>query len=508
MLSALARMESKRDQPLALSLRATMAIVVASSLALSGCAVGPNFKAPAAPNVSGYLRQALPAEAPGAPVAGGQPMRLISGADVPAEWWTLYNSPPLNALVERALKNSPDLEAAQAALRQAREAYYAQRGAVWPSVAASYNLTRQQAPATPAPPLSSNQDLFTLHTAQVSVTYPLDVFGGVRRQTESARAQAESQRFQTEAAYLSLTTNVVVAAFQAASLGDQLAATNDIVEDNRKILEVMRRQFAAGQISRADVAAQETALALAQQLVPVLEKQLAQQQDLIAVLTGDLPSQSRLEHLDLAAIALPRDLPVSLPAQLVDQRPDVRAAAASLHSASAQLGVAIANRLPNLTLSADAGGAATRLSQLFTHGNGFWSLSGDLVQPVFQGGALLHRQRGAQAALDQAKAQYRSTVLSAFQNVADTLYAIQADSRALQAAFAAEQTAAESLAIAKKQLTLGQVSGFVVITADQAYAQTRLALIQAEAGRFTDTAALFQALGGGWWGRTETAATR
>ncbi len=506
MLRSFAKM--RPIQPPPAKWAAAVGVLVASSLMVGGCAVGPNFKAPPPPDVSGYTREPLPAEATGAPVAGGQSMRLVSGADVPAHWWTVYNSPALNAMVERALKANPDLESAQAALRQAREAYYAQRGALLPAASASYNLTREQAPATPAPPLSSNQDLFTLHTAQVSVSYPLDVFGGVRRQTESVRAQAENQRFQTEAAYLSLTTNVVVAAFQEASLRAQLAATAAIVEDNRKTLEVMRRQFALGEISRADVAAQETALAQAQQLAPVLEKQLAQQRDLIAVLTGVLPSQAKLEYLDLAAITLPRDLPVSLPSKLVDQRPDIRAASANLQSASAHVGVAIANRLPNLALSANVGGAATRVSQLFTNGNSFWSLSGDLVQPVFQGGALLHRQRGAEAALDQAKAQYRSTVLSAFQNVADTLYALQADSHALQAAVVAEQTSAESLTIAKKQLALGQVNGLAVITADQAYAQTRLALIQAQAGRFTDTAALFQALGGGWWGRSETSETR
>ncbi len=508
MLRSSSNFETRPVQPSTAKRTVAIGVLVASSLLIGGCALGPNFKTPPAPDVGGYTREPLAAETAGAPVAGGQPMRLVNGADVPAQWWTVFNSPALNALVERALKTNPDLESAQAALRQAREAYYAQRGALWPSLSVSYNLTREQAPATPAPPLSSNQDLFTLHTAQVSVSYPLDVFGGVRRQTESARAQTENQRFQTEAAYLSLTTNVVVAAFQEASLRDQLAATNSIVADNRQTLEVMRRRLAIGEISRADVAAQETALAQAQQLAPVLEKQLAQEQDLIAVLTGVMPSQAKLEHPEFATLTLPPDLPVSLPSKLVDQRPDIRAASANLQSASAQVGVAIANRLPSLTLSANAGGAATRISQLFTNGNSFWSLSGDLVQPVFQGGALMHRQRAAQAALDQAKAQYRSTVLSAFQNVADTLYALQADSRALQSAVIAEQTSAESLAIARKQLALGQVSGLAVITADQAYAQTRLALIQAQAGRFTDTAALFQALGGGWWGRSETSETR
>jgi NodT family efflux transporter outer membrane factor (OMF) lipoprotein len=253
-----------------------------------------------------------------------------------------------------------------------------------------------------------------------------------------------------------------------------------------------------------DVAAQEAALAQAEQSLPPLEKQQAQLRDLLAALTGRLPSEPGVETLDLASISLPTDLPVSLPSRLVEQRPDIRAAEANLHAASAQVGVAIANRLPNFTLSANAGGAATSIADLFTNGNTFWTLTGDVTQPIFHGGTLLHRQKAAEAALDQARAQYRSTVIGAFQNVADTLQALQADGQAIETAARSEQAAGSSLAITRRQLDLGQVSAAALLIAEQTYQQAVISRLQAELARYTDTVALFQALGGGWWNRKET----
>ncbi len=474
-------------------------------IALSGCMVGQDFHRPAPPSVAGYLPRALPGQTAATTGLAGEAQTFRSGADVPGRWWTLYNSPALDALVEQALKANPDLASAQAALRAAREAYYAQKGALWPTVGASYNFTRQKTSDTLAPVLNSNQDLYSLHTAQVTVDYTPDVFGGIRRQTESVLAQARSQRFQTEATYLTLTTNVVAAAIQDASLREQIKATHDSIAETREALAVMRRQLALGEIARGDVALQETAAAQAELTLPPLEKALAQEDDMLADLTGRFPNESGPRALDLEALALPRDLPVSLPSTLVEQRPDVRAAEANLNAASAQVGVAIANRLPNITLEANAGGQATDISQLFSNGNDLWSLAGTVAQPIFDGRMLLHKQREARATFDQAKAQYHSTVLSAFQNVADSLQALLADARQLGAAETADETAAESIAIAKKQLALGEVSGLVLLTAEQAYQQARMARAQAAAGRLADTAALFQSLGGGWWNRTETA---
>jgi NodT family efflux transporter outer membrane factor (OMF) lipoprotein len=227
---------------------------------------------------------------------------------------------------------------------------------------------------------------------------------------------------------------------------------------------------------------------------------------LIDDLTGRAPSEAA-PQASLTETVLPLDLPVSLPAKLVEQRPDVRAAEANLHAASAQVGVAIAARLPNFNISGNAGGASNTIGTLFSHGNSFWSIGGDVAQPIFEGGALLHRQKAAEASLDQAKAQYRSTVLAALQNVADTLQALNADARALSAAAASESAAAESLTIAKRQLELGQISGLAVTTAEQTYQQAVLVRIQARAARFADTVALFEALGGGWWNRPDQYAT-
>ena len=463
-----------------------------------GCAVGPNFHRPAPPAVASYTRAPVPAD-----LGGGTGQTLAAGADVPGQWWTLFRSPALNRLIELGLKNNADLQSAKAALRSARETYYAQQGAFFPTVDASYNVTRQQATNTLAPPLSSNINLFTLHTAQLTVAYTPDLFGGIRRQTETVAAQAEAQRFETEAAYLTLTSNLAAAAIQEASLRGQIAATERIIALNRDVLGLLQQQKAAGQISGADVAAQEALLAQAEQGLPPLQKQLAQQVDMIAALTGRLPSEAPDDGVELAALTLPPDVPLSLPSKLVEQRPDVRVAEANLHAASAQVGVAIANRLPSFTLSGNAGGASTAFSSLFSGGAGFWSVTGGVTQPIFQGGALYHRQRAAEATFDQAKAQYRSTVIDAFQNVADALQALRADAQALKAADRAERSAEASLTIVRKQLELGGVSNVAVLNAEQTYRQALISQAQAQANRYADTVALIQALGGGWWNRSD-----
>ncbi len=468
---------------------------------MTGCAVGPNFQRPAAPDVDRYTPQPLPAQTASVEVKGGEVQRFVQDMDIPGQWWTLFHSKPLNDLIEQALKANPDLEAAQAALRVAWENVYAQRGAFFPSIEANLNTTRQRIPDELSSPLADGSNIFTLHTAQVSVSYVPDVFGGARRQVESLKAQADTQRFQLEAAYLTLTSNVVAAAVQEASLRGQIAATRRIIDIQGKSLELLQYQYELGQIASGDVAAQEAALAQVQATLPPLEKQLAQQRDLLARLAGRLPSETLAGEFELSSLELPQELPVSLPSKLVAQRPDIRSAEEQLHSASAEIGVSIANRLPNITLSANAGSSATAISQLFTSGTGFWTLNANLTQPIFQGGTLLHRQRAAEAVYNQTAAQYRSVVLTAFQNVADTLHAIQSDANALKAAVAAEHAAAKSLAIARTQLELGQISYLALLNAEQTYQQAMVILVQALANRYTDTAALFQALGGGWWNR-------
>ena len=483
---------------------AMLACGAALALALSGCAVGPDFAASAAPDVNGYTPETLAKQTNSANVAGGAPQRFVQDLDIPGQWWTLFHSKALNSMIESALANNHDLKAAQAALQVTQEAVQAQKGFFYPTVVGSAAATRQLTPiGTLSPVLNNNAALFNLVTPQVSVSYTPDIFGLNRRTVESLQAQADMQRFQVEATYLTLTSNLVLGAVQEASLREQMAATRKIIDLELKLVDVLRREKAIGQAAEADVALQEAALAQAQAALPILEKQLAQLRDLLTALTGRLPSEQISETFDLASLHLPEKLPVSLPAKLVWQRPDLRAADENLHSASALIGVAIANRLPNVTISGDAGTTATTIAALFLPGNKFWEIGANLAQPIFDGGTLMHREAGAKAAYEEAAEQYKSAVVNAFQNVADSLRAIQHDFDALKVSLAAEQAAAKSLKIATGQFKLGMVSTIIVLNAQQTYQQAAVNLVQARAARYSDSAALFQALGGGWWNRTD-----
>lgn len=480
------------------------------SMLLAGCAVGPDFKRPDPPPVTGYTAHAttetIPANADtAAQASGGQ--HIVQNMDIPGQWWTLFHSKELNALVEQAIKANPDLQAAQAALRIAHENYLAQRGVYWPTVTAGLSPSRNRDPVgTLSPTLNSGNPVYSLYTAQVGISYTLDVFGGNRRLVESASAQAQAQRFQLEAAYLTLTSNVVLAAVQEASIRAQIEATEKIVGVVNEELAIMRGELALGGIAEADVVAQETVLEQTAATLPALRKQLAQQRDLISALAGRFPSEEPSQQFKFDALELPAELPLSLPSKLVEQRPDIRAAEANLHAASAQVGVALANMLPQITLTGAKGGTSTDFSQMFHAGNIFWSVASSLSQTLFDGGMLLHHKRAAEAALDQAGAQYRSTVIGAFQNVADTLGALEFDADAQQAQAKAVRAAATSLDISRRSLELGSANYLALLNAEQAYQQVNIALIQAKANRFADTAALFQALGGGWWNRSDTAA--
>jgi NodT family efflux transporter outer membrane factor (OMF) lipoprotein len=464
----------------------------------AGCAAGPDYRKPPAPDADRYTAAPLAAQTEAAATPGGAAQRLLAGRDVPEHWWTLFGSDALDALVASALAANPDVQAADAALRAARETAAAQRGAWLPAVDAQLAPTRQKTAAPVASGASSGAGLYTLHTAQLNIAYAADVFGGTRRQVEAADAQVDVARFQHQAARLTLAANVVAAAIQEASLRAQLDATRDLVALAGKQLDAARRQRQAGQVGMADVAAQEAALAQIEAALPPLEKQFAQQRDLLAVLAGRYPSADNGLRFDFGTLALPADLPVSLPARLVERRPDVRAAEAQLHAASARVGAARAARLPDITLTAALGSSALDAGTLFRAGTGFWSIGANLVQPIFHGGALRHQEEAAQALYDQAAAQYRATVLAAFRDVADTLHAIEADARALQAALAAEQAARKSLAIATRQWELGAAGRPAVLQAQQGYQQAAIGLVQARAARYADTVALFQALGGGW----------
>jgi len=476
---------------------------IAIALSLASCAVGPDFTKPAAPDVSGYTAAPPTNPVATAHVAGGDAQRFINGSDIPADWWTLFHSKQLNALIAEALANNPDLKAAQAALASARETTRAQRGAYLPSVSLGYTASREQDPSGALAPVpSTNAFLYNLYTPQVSVSFVPDVFGLNRRTVESLQARQQAVRYQMIATDITLSTNVAVAAIQQASLQAQIDATRQLVDTGTKIVSILQYQYSKGYASRLDLAAQESQLAQTNATLPPLRLQLAQKRDQLAVLTGHYPSQAPAETIDLSTLQLPTDLPVSLPSKLVEQRPDVLQAEANLHSASAQVGVAIANRLPNITLTGNAGHTGLSVGQTFGPGSGFWNIAASLTAPIFDGGALLHQERAAKANYDEAAAQYRSAVLTAFQNVADTLAALEQDADGLKAAAKADDAAKLALDLSERQWKDGYASQLTLLGAEQAALQARIALVQAQASRFTDTAALFQALGGGWWNAT------
>lgn len=484
-----------------------LAVPALAALWLSACAVGPDFKPPAAPAVSGYTSG--PTAAPGATprVAGGAAQRLEPGMDVSGQWWTLFHCAPLDALVAQALQHNPDLKAAQAALRVAHENMLAQRGTFLPSVTASFSASHQRQSTSLAPvpnyPVVSSEFQYNLYTPQLTISYTPDVWGGNRRASESLQAQEQAARFQMIAAWNTLASNVALAAIQQAALQAQVDAMQQQVAAATKMRDILRYQYAKGYASQGDLAAQESQLAQARAALPTLRKQLAQQRDLLAVLAGRWPSQAPQDRFTLDDLRLPGELPLSLPSKLVEQRPDVRQAQANLHAASAAVGVATAARLPSLTLSADTGSTALTFSRLFTGGTGFWDAAAGITAPIFEGGSLLHQQRAAKAAYDEAAEQYRGTVLIAFQNVADTLVALDQDAQVLQAAAQAEQAARLSRDLIDRQLKDGYASNLQRLAAEQTWLQARLALVQAQANRFADTVALYQALGGGWWHHPE-----
>jgi NodT family efflux transporter outer membrane factor (OMF) lipoprotein len=515
---------------------------------LAGCTVGPDFAVPPQPQVP-----VVPSVPPPAYVAKlckvpeprdvrfciGQ--RLVNGRDIPGAWWTLFHSKALNTVMERALWENHDLKAAQAALRGAHANYEAQRGALFPVVDASYLPSKQKVASLDfSAPTWSLLPFYTLHTAQVTVSYVPDVFGGVRRQIEVSGAQEDLQRFMLEATYLTLTSNIALAAIQEASLRAQVQVTEKAIKD-----EILLRDSGLG-ITQADTASLEAGISQAQQTLPLLAKQLTVQRDMLAALSGQFAGVGLREEFFLKDMLLPRDLPVSLSSQIVEQRPDVRAAEANLHAAMAAVGVAIANRLPQFTLYGNAGLMSSQFKYLgLTPQTLFWTLAANATQTIFDGFTLEQRQRVAEAGWDQAAEQYQSAVITAFQNAADSLQAIDRDKQALRWALEARDAAARNrcLTIAvfvkwngyddadlkvppnKRRRLVGwwrdncakypkvQVpyfkddeskNGSDVLVAEQLYLSSQIALVQAEASRLSDVVALFQALGGGWWNRLDT----
>lgn len=464
---------------------------------LSGCMVGPHFQQPPAPKTNTYTQLPTPTHTQSSP--GTQAQHFVYGQDIPEEWWTLFHSPALNELIRTGLANSPTLAAARATLKQAEETLRAQIGStMFPEVSAQLGAERTRSSGA-ALGLNSPPSIFNLYNTSVNVSYTLDVFGGLRRQIQVLAAQVDYQRYELRAARLTLTANIVTSAINIASLEAQIAATQALIKAEEEQLKVIKEQLGLGGVSETNVLTQATQVAQTRALLPPLEQNLAVAQHALAVLVGSFPSAMAALKLDLNTLSLPQNLPVSLPSVLVRQRPDIGASEALFKAACAQVGVATANLFPQITLNGAYGWQNDALNQLISSSNQAWSLGGQLLQPIFNAGALRATQKAAIANYEATGAQYRQTVLQAFQNVADTLRALENDALALQAQTLAEAAAWKTLKITEEQLKLGGVSYLDLLTAEEQYQQAKIARIQAKAARYADSAALFQAMGGGWW---------
>jgi NodT family efflux transporter outer membrane factor (OMF) lipoprotein len=479
-------------------------ILLLAWLAAAGCAVGPDYRPPAAPAVKVYTEDPLPMETVSAPGVGGVAQVFSDGGDIPGQWWALFHSEALDRLIRRALASSPTVAAAEAALVEARESLRARTGTVYyPSLDGGLSASRSKVTGASFGQPGAFDSTFTLINASVSVSYALDLFGGGRRELEALRARVDSERFQLEGARLALSAGIVTTAVKEASLRERIRTTAEIIASQTEQLELVERKYQLGGIPRSDVLAQKTQLAQTKASLPPLEIELARTRHQLAALCGGFPDEKGVPRFELKRLRLPRALPVSLPSSLAHQRPDIRAAEALFHAATAQVGVETANLYPHITLSAGLGSNATRMADLFSSGSSVWNVGAGLLQPLFHGGELTARRRAAIAACDQALARYRETLIQAFRNVADVLQALEADARTLRAQAEAEAAARDAFELARKQFQAGATSYLILLNAQQQYQQARLLLVEARAARFSDSAALFQALGGGWWNRKE-----
>jgi NodT family efflux transporter outer membrane factor (OMF) lipoprotein len=472
--------------------------VILSVVFLGACSVGPDFQRPDAAHSGTYVEGTLPVQTVG-PDASAPAQNLRTGNDLAQDWWTLFHSEALNAFIAGALRENPTLAQASAALRQAQETLAADRGnLLFPAVNASGEAARERASGAQLG-ISSPGSAFSLYNAGVSVSYTFDLFGSVRRQLEAAQAQVDYQQNQYRATQLALTANIVTSVIREAQLREQIQAYRAVEKLQRAGLAIVERRFALGAVTKTDVLSQRTALAQTVAAISPLERQRAQARHQLAVYAGKAPSEVDLAAFDVAKLELPVDLPVSVASDLVHQRPDILASESLLHAASAQVGVATANLYPQITLGGSYGGESLTPSALFKPASIVWGLNATITQPIFHGGALMAQRRAAVAAYDGAAAAYRQTVLTAFQNVADALRALEFDAQTLVAQADAYEQAKAAADLAQRQFDTGASSYLSLLSAQQQYQQTAVALVQARADRLADTAALFQALGGGWW---------
>jgi NodT family efflux transporter outer membrane factor (OMF) lipoprotein len=466
---------------------------------LGGCAVGPNFGRPAVPAVTHYTPGADPAQTV---TAHGTAQHFTPGGKVAADWWRLFSSPKLDAVIEEALAKNPGLEAAQASLRQSEHTLRAGYGIFYPNVAANAAAVRERLSLAKFGETGASP-VFNLFTLSASVSYALDIFGGERRMLEALHAQVDLQRATEQATYLTLIANIVNTVVAEAAYRAEIEATKQLIELQRQQVGLAAVQFKAGTAPYSTVLSLQSQLAANEATIPQLEQKLSQSDDLLATLAGHVPADWDPPEISLADMSLPGELPVSLPSDLVRQRPDILVAEATAHAASANIGVATAALLPSLTLSGDYSANSTTTANLFSAHNRAWDFGAGLTQPVFQGGTLWFRRKAAIDSYRQATALYRQVVLGAFGQVADTLRALDHDAAALRAQDEALTTAKEALHLVQVNYEAGLATYLDVLSADTQYHQALINDLQATAVRYQDTVALYVALGGGWWSKQD-----
>ncbi len=460
-----------------------------------GCAVGPNFVRPKPPSVEGYTHEAEPTATVS---ADGQVQRFEKGAGVVADWWHLFNSAEINAVLDEALASNQTLQVAQASLRQSQENLRAGYGVFFPQFDASFSATRQKfSPARFGS--TSPSTIFNFFTLGATVNYTLDVFGRQRRTVEGLRAQADFQRYTALATYLTLTSNVVNAVIAQAGYSAQIKATEEMIQLLKEQVGITETQAKAGIVPYVNVLSLRTQLASTEGTLPALRQRLSQTEHLLAKLAGRTPAEWTPPEVNLGDLKFPSDLPISLPSDLVRQRPDILAAEAQLHSASANIGVATAALFPTFTLDGTYGQNSTSLKDLFKRTSNYWSMAADASTPLFHGGTLWFQRKAALEGYQESLANYRQSVFSAFAQVADTLRALENDAETLLAESHALSTAGQALKLIQTNYVAGTANYLQVLIANLQYRQAQVAYLQAVTQRLQDTVALFVALGGGWW---------
>lgn len=477
-----------------------------SLLIVTACAVGPDYKVPTLASNATLTARPLPEQLTTvANVPGGTAQSFVNGMHLPADWWTLFSSVDLNTTVQTALQQNPNLQAAEASLKIAQANFVFQSRVSFPSVSATAGGVRQQVPPANFGRTTGDPSIYTLYSANVSVGYQIDLFGRLSKLIESSQAQAQFAQFQLEASYLALTGNVVNAAIREAAQREQLEALQTILQSQQNLAKLIEQQFVIGTTSKIDTSSQNTLVANSQTQVFNFDKNLSVTRNLLAAFTGSYPGSAQIPQFRLAQLRLPSELPRVIPTDLIRQRPDIRAAEEVLKASNAQVGAAIASLYPQLNLSAAFGTQALTSGALFGPGTTMWNFGAGLFQPIFQGGALRAQRDIAQATYEQAAANYQAVVINAFQEVADTLKSLDVSANVLASAASAEKNAGTNLQLVTQQYQLGSTNYLVVLNAQTQYQQAKINVIQAQADRFTTTAALYAAVGGGWWNRAGTA---